>query len=64
VEPQVQNSLPEVTLKKSSLRQLALVEYDGKRHLAEQDETGKWWTISRHKELPQVITVIRLISKY
>jgi len=64
MEHQAHDRSPKALFKKTSPRQLALVEYNAKRHLAEQDETGEWRTISRHKELPPSITVIKVIAKY
>lgn len=42
--------------------QMVLVECDGVRHVATQDQFGKWRTLSRHKELlgqVEVISVVR-----
>jgi hypothetical protein len=38
-----------------------LVECEGIRHLANQDSSGRWRTISRRRELPEPVQVIRIV---
>lgn len=38
-----------------------LVESEGIRHLASQDDAGKWRTLSRRRELPEPVQVIRIV---
>lgn len=40
---------------------IILVECNGTRHLAQQDERGKWKTLSRHKELRGQVEVIKVV---
>jgi hypothetical protein len=40
---------------------LVLVECDGVRRLAKQDQSGKWRTLSRHKELQGQIEIVRVV---
>ncbi len=44
------------------LIRLALVECGGVRHLAYQDRNGKWRTVSRKKEFPGLVEVIRVVE--
>jgi hypothetical protein len=45
-----------------NLIRLALIECGGVRHLAFQDQTGKWRTVSRKKEFPGIVEVIRVVE--
>ena len=38
-----------------------LIECNGERHLASQDASGKWWTISRRKEFQGLVKVVQVI---
>jgi hypothetical protein len=40
---------------------LVLLECDGVRHLAKQDEDGKWRTVSRKKELRGYIVIVKVV---
>ncbi len=41
--------------------QTVLVEWNGIRHLANQDHSGKWRTLNRRKELDGNVEVIRVV---
>ena len=40
---------------------MVLVECNGVRHVAKQDATGKWRTLSRHKELRGPVEVVKVL---
>ncbi len=44
------------------LGRMVLVECDGVRHVANQDRTGKWRTLSKRKELQGVVEIIRVVQ--
>ena len=53
---------PEQPDKPSYLGLTVLVECDGLRRLANQDESGKWRTISRKRELQGVVKVVKVLQ--
>jgi hypothetical protein len=53
--------MPEQSNKPPNPGRQALVECDGVRHLAKQDPSGKWRTISRQKELKGVVEIVKVL---
>ena len=52
---------PDLREKSPYYGKLVLVECDGVRHLAKQDYSGKWRTISRQKELDGYVVIVRVV---
>jgi len=55
------DKIPERVERPIFSEQMVLVECNGVRHLASQDEAGKWKTLSRHKELQGNVEVIKVV---
>jgi hypothetical protein len=53
--------MPERADKPPYLDLMVLVECDGVRHVANQDASGKWRTLSRRKELKGVVQVVKVV---